>query len=275
MTIATLSDVLTPAMVKGYAVAGLVVLGWEDAVAYVEAAEEVGSPIILQAGPGFRKHMPIPVIGKMLRHLAEQSTVPIVIHIDHAYSIEECQEAADCGFSSLMFDGSMHPINKNIELTCKVVELAKRYNISVEGEVGTVGYTNGAESTMTDPNEASKFQRETLVDALAISIGNIHLQSHNSAKINYKLLSQIEKLTSIPLVLHGGSGIIASERIYLAKRTKVKKINVGTELRMSFGKAIRNYLTKNEAEFDKLKILSNAFLPVKEDTINLLRKFSA
>ena len=91
MTAATLRDVLAPAVAQGHAIAGLVVLGWEDAVAYTQAAEETGIPVILQAGPGCRKHTPVPVLGKMLRHLSDQASVPVVCHIDHATTVDECR----------------------------------------------------------------------------------------------------------------------------------------------------------------------------------------
>ena len=105
MTIATLSEVLEPAKKNNYAVAGLVVLGWEDVRSYVEVAEELQVPVIIQAGPGCRQHTPIPILGKMFRYLAEQSTSPVVCHIDHGYSEEECQMGIDNGFTSVMFDG--------------------------------------------------------------------------------------------------------------------------------------------------------------------------
>ena len=101
MTIATLSEVLEPAKKNNYAVAGLVVLGWEDARCYAEVADELGLPVILQAGPGCRKNTPIPILGKMFRYLAEQSSSPVVCHIDHGYSLEECQMGIDNGFTSL------------------------------------------------------------------------------------------------------------------------------------------------------------------------------
>ena len=95
MTIATLKDVLAPAMAGHYALAGLVVLGWEDAKAYVDAAEEAGCAVILQVGPACRKHTPVAILGKMLRYLADQASVPVVCHIDHAHTLEECLEGID------------------------------------------------------------------------------------------------------------------------------------------------------------------------------------
>ena len=115
MTLATLSEVLQPALKNKHAVAGLVTLGWEDMRAYVAAAEAENVAIILQAGPSCREHTPLPILGKMYRHLAENASVPIVAHLDHGYTFEDCKMALDSGFTSLMFDGSRKPVNQNID----------------------------------------------------------------------------------------------------------------------------------------------------------------
>jgi fructose-bisphosphate aldolase, class II len=265
MTVATLKDVLQPALAGHYAVAGLVVLGWEDAKAYVEAAEETQLPIILQAGLGCRKHTPVPILGKMFRYLAEQATVPVVCHIDHARSFEECQQGIEHGFSSVMIDGSMLPLNENIALTQRVVSLSKPLGISVEGEVGVVGYSGGAASAHTSPQEAATFERETGIDALAISIGNLHLQTEMQAEIDLKSLRAIETATTVPLVLHGGSGIPSAMRRQLATDSKVKKFNIGTELRMAFGTALRSILANQLEEFDRINLL-RATIPLSRET---------
>ena len=114
MPLVTLADVLQPALKNGYAVGGLVTLGWEDMRAYVAAAEAENCPVILQAGPGCREHTPLPILGKMFRHLAEGASVPVVAHLDHGYTFEDCKIALDSGFTSLMFDGSRKPLNENI-----------------------------------------------------------------------------------------------------------------------------------------------------------------
>ena len=171
MSLATLSDVLQPARAGGYAVAGLVTLGWEDMRAYVAAAEAEHVPVILQAGPSCREHTPLPVLGRMFRHLAEGASVPVVAHLDHGYTPEECHMAIDSGFTSIMFDGSRKPLQQNIDETAQIAEMAHRAGVSCEGEIGFVGYSGGERSAGTNPAEAAEFAHQTGVDAMAISVG--------------------------------------------------------------------------------------------------------
>jgi fructose-bisphosphate aldolase class II len=171
MTLVNLAQVLQPALVKGYAVGGLVTLGWEDMCAYVAAAEAENCPVILQAGPSCRAHTPLPVLGKMFRNLAETASIPVVAHLDHGYTFEDCKIALDSGFTSLMFDGSRKPLQQNIDETAAIAEMAHAAGISCEGEIGFVGYSGGEASNGTDPAEAAKFSRDSGVDAMAISVG--------------------------------------------------------------------------------------------------------
>ena len=221
MTIATLAEVLQPARTKGYAVAGLVTLGWEDMCAFVEAAEAEGCPVILQAGPSCRAHTPLPILGQMFRHLADQATVPVVAHLDHGYSFDDCQKAIDAGFTSVMFDGSRKPLGQNIDETAAIAELAHRAGVSCEGEIGFVGYANGEQSAGTDPDEAAQFARATNVDAMAISVGNVHLQQTEGAVLDLARIRAIEAVTNVPLVIHGGSGVPLEQRRELAVGSNV------------------------------------------------------
>ena len=253
--IASLNEVLTAAKQTNTAVAGLVCLGWEDMRAYVHAAEIEKQSVIIQAGPSCRKHTPLSVLGPMMRYLAEQASVPVVVHLDHGANIDECRQAIASGFSSVMYDGSRLPLQDNIEATRTVVELAHRQGISVEGEIGFVGYAEGETSATTDPQEAAIFAKETGIDAMAISVGNVHLQLDSETELDERLINEIQELTDIPLVIHGGSGVPAAQRSKLAATTNICKYNIGTELRVLFGSELRNVLVEDAQMFDRIKIL--------------------
>ena len=273
MTLATLSEVLQPALKQGYAVAGLVTLGWEEMRAYVAAAEAEDVPVILQAGPSCRAHTPLPVLGAMFRNLAEAATVPVVAHLDHGYTFDECKEALDSGFTSLMFDGSRKPLAQNIEETAKIAEMAHAAGISCEGEIGFVGYSGGENSAGTDPQEAAKFARDSGVDAMAISVGNVHLQQDKEGGLDEPRIRAIEAVTEVPLVIHGGSGVPVAQRNSLARGSKICKFNIGTELRMAFGEALRQSVNKDASRFDRVQLLQDTHEPVFEATRRVLRAF--
>ena len=266
-----LRDTLQKALKHNYAVAGLVTLGWEDMMAYVEAAEQEKSPVILQAGPSCRQHTPIPILGKMFNYLADNTSVPVVAHLDHGYSEEECKIAIDSGFSSIMFDGSRKSLNENIDQTAKICEIAHSAGVSCEGEIGFVGYSGGEGSAGTDPDEASRFAMETNIDAMAISVGNIHLQENKEGGLDEDRIRKIEAVTHIPLVIHGGSGVPVEQRTFLSQNSKICKFNIGTELRSSFGEALRVSVNKDLSRFDRIQILRDTHRPLVDKTRAVLK----
>lgn len=275
MPLVTLADVLQPALKNGHAVAGLVTLGWEDMRAFVHAAEAEDCPVILQAGPSCRAHTPLPVLGKMFRHLAEHASVPVVAHLDHGYTFDECKEALDAGFTSLMYDGSRKPFAQNVEETARIAELAHSAGISCEGEIGFVGYDGGEQSNGTDPTEAAAFAQQTGIDAMAISVGNVHLQQDQSGGLDEARIAKIDAATSLPLVIHGGSGVPHAQRRRLARTTAICKFNIGTELRMAFGKSLRHALADQPERFDRVEILREVEPPLIEATRAVLRTLKA
>ena len=268
--IATLAQVLGPAMARGGAVPGLVVLGWEDALAFTRAGAAEGLPVILQAGPACRRHTPLAVLGAMFRHLAAEAPVPVVAHLDHSTDAAECARAIDAGFSSVMFDGSRLPLDDNIRQTAEVVRMAHARGVSVEGEVGFVGYAAGEASARTDPDEARRFAALTGVDAMAVSVGNVHLQESPAAVIDVDTLRAIEAVTTLPLVLHGASGIPHDVRCRLARGSRVCKLNIGTELRQVFGRSLRDGLARHPGRYDRIAILSEVIDPLTAATRRLL-----
>lgn len=213
---------------------------FEMVPAMIQAAEELNVPIILQTSLGTAEYIGFEPLIAAVKALAEKSSVDVALHMDHCKSVEALKKAIDCGYSSVMYDGSSLPIEENIKNTKEVVAYAHAKNVSVEGEVGSIG---GAEEGVvvakdaamyTKPEDALYFANETGVDALAVSIGTTHGQYKSKAKINYKLLSELkEKLGTTGLVLHGGTGV-SDEDMRRCVREGMKKINVGTELNKSY-----------------------------------------
>ncbi len=267
MTLATLRDVLGGPR----AVAGLVVLGWEDARAFVDAAEAEGRPLILQAGPGARAYTPLPVLGAMFRHLAEAASVPVVCHLDHGEGFETCLRAVQAGFTSVMYDGSALPLAENIAVTQCVVEMARQAGVSVEAELGVVGYAGGKPSQATDPAEAAALAA-TGIDALAVSVGNVHLMTDSVAAIDIGALQAIgAAVPGLPLVLHGGSGIAPADRARIVRESAVRKFNIGTELRQVWGASLRAAVGRDPARFDRIAILSETLGPLTTAARGVIR----
>ena len=268
MTAVNLKKILNDANKNNYSVAGLVVLSWDDALAFTQAADETGIPIILQAGPSCRDHTPISILGKMFRYLASQTKTNICCHIDHGYTLDECYEGIDSGFTSVMFDGSKLSLKQNIKVSKKIASRAHKHNISVEGEIGFVGYDNGKISEGTNIEEAITFANNSNIDAMAISVGNTHLQTSKKANIDFHKIKLIQNNVKIPLVLHGSSGIPLRQRKILARKTNVAKLNIGTEIRMAFGDSLRKNLNKNKQIYDRLRILN----PTIKDLVKVTKK---
>ncbi len=253
----SLKDILPPALARRYGIASFNVFGWEDASAVIDAAESLGAPVILAANLDLAKFMPVEVIASMFRTLANRAKVPVCAHLDHTYELEDVLRGIDAGFSSVMFDGSQLPLDENIAGTRQVVEYARRYGVSVEAEVGSVPYSSGRDyirSEKTNVAEAIRLTEETGVDALAVSVGNVHRLTEPGVTIDYELLTKIEAAVPIPLVIHGTSGI-REEDLRCLSQTRVCKFNIGTCLRQAFGRGLREQLAADAALFDRLTLM--------------------
>jgi len=161
-----------------------------------------------------------------------------------------------------MYDGSRKPLTQNIDETARVAELAHAAGISCEGEIGFVGYAGGEASAGTDPDEAAQFAGETRVDAMAISVGNVHLQQDRQGGLDEARIRAIQGRTTVPLVIHGGSGVPVAQRTRLATTTSICKFNIGTELRMAFGAALRAAINADPDRFDRVRILRDTHDPM-------------
>jgi len=255
--ISNLKDILILAQDEGYAVACFNVFGYEDARAVVDAAEARNASVILSINLDMRQFMPMEQIIGMLRPMAENAQVPVFLHLAHTYEIATVKEAVDTGFNSVMFDGSQLPISENIAAIRDIVSYAHPKGVSVEAEVGSVPYSSGRDhikSTITEVSEALAMEEQGQPDALAISIGNVHRLESGSVAIDLVRYNELEKALSLPLVIHGTSGLEDKDIQMLALR-QVAKFNVGTILRKSFGNSLRTTLESDPDFFDRITIM--------------------
>ena len=258
-------------------IAAFNVFGYEDSLAVIEAAEDLNVPVVLMANKVAVAHMPIPVIASLLTKMAELSHVPVCVHLDHSENIEDIICAIENGFTSVMFDGSQLPFEKNARLTRSVVEIAHPSNVSVEAEIGSVGYTDPSiftKNVYTEPEEALQFYNETNADAVAVSVGTIHRQTVQNAVIQYERLDSIRKAVHVPLVIHGSSSVKDDDLTLLAHHG-VKKINLGTCLRMVFGNTLRKTIEDDPKIFDRIEMFKKCIPAVKEEAKNKITLLNA
>jgi len=266
----TLKPLVDEAAEQPYAIPAFNVFGYEDAIAVIRAAEAMQSPVILAANTPAIRHMPLPYLAPLLLQAARAATVPVCVHLDHGQELATIQEAIGHGFSSVMFDGSQLPLEENIAVTKEVVRLARKHGVSVEAEVGSVGYSDPSlklKHELSDPAEVEHFVQETGVDAVAVSIGTVHRMEEQTATLRFDLLAEIEQRVLTPLVIHGSTGVPNGDLRRLA-RTRVAKINIGTALRMAFGKSLREQILADPHVFDRVVLFRQAMEAVKQATID-------
>ena len=231
MALVTMKKLLDRAQQKGIAVGAFSVGNMEMVMGAVKAAEELNTPIILQIAEVRLKNSPLELMGPMMLAAAKNSSVDIAVHLDHGLKFETVEKALELGFTSVMFDGSLLPLEENIESVKKVVALAKEKGATVEAELGVVGGNEGEgkkhEILCTRPDDAVVFCRETGVDALAVAIGNAHGNYPVSPELRFDVLEQIHNSVPTPLVLHGGTGI-SEEQFRHSVKLGIRKINIAT-----------------------------------------------
>lgn len=201
--------------------------------AVISAAEELRSPVIIGTAEVLLPYGELKLIAPAMIAAAKRASVPVVVHYDHGLTFERCMEALNLGFSSVMFDGSASPYEKNIADTAEVVKIAHAFGATVEGEIGHVGSAdtcdNEALDMYTRVDEAEAYMNATGVDALAVSIGTAHGAYKSKPKLDFDRLSDIHNALSVPLVLHGGSGLSDSD-FKNAISCGISKVNIFTDL---------------------------------------------
>ena len=279
----TLKNVLNKANKGNYAVGAFNINNMEVCQAIINAAVAQKAPIILQTSEGAISYAGIDYLRCLAENAAKQK-VPVVLHLDHGRDLELIKNCIKLGWTGIMYDGSHLPLEENIKNTKKIVQMAHKKRISVEGELGTIG---GAEEKIvarniiyTDPDAAAEFVEKTGVDALAIAVGTSHgaYKFEGAARLDLHLLKTIKEKLQMPLVLHGASGVpawlvtqaarygaqlgkpegVPEEQISKAVAYGINKINTDTDLRLAFDAAVRKFLAEKPEDFDPRHILSPA-----------------
>lgn len=252
-----LSELLPAAREGGYAVPGFCVWNAETMAAVLAAAQSERAPVILMCGPSEFSLLPPKLLADLARRAAREVDIPVALHLDHGDHLDRCRECLEAGFPSVMIDASARPFAENVALSRQVVEWARPFGATVEGEIGILRRAEGAtpegeqvpfsfpSSGLTDPAEAAAFVEQTGVDALAVAIGNAHGLYSGLPRFDFERLERIAARVPVPLVLHGGSGTPEAD-LQRAIRTGICKVNVASELVRAFRETLLRAWTSPE-----------------------------
>ena len=259
MPLVTSTEILAHAEAECYGVGAFNAINMESAQAIFEAAEIERAPFILQVTQTTLGYTEPEELVALIKALAEKSTVPVALHLDHGRSFEKVMQFLRLGFTSVMIDGTLQEDGKtprsyeeNVAVTKKVVEAAHAVGVPVEGEIGMLGQIGedlkGGEESLTDPDLAAKFVEETGVDILAVGVGTTHGLFKGRPIIRHDRLKEIDARVSVPLVMHGSTGV-PEEDVQLGIREGIRKINYDTGIRIGFLEAVSAEIRKIEQEW--------------------------
>ena len=295
MSLVNTKEMFKKAYKNKYAIGAFNVNNMEIIQGIMGAASELSAPVILQASAGARKYAGPIYLKKLVEAAAEENDIPIALHLDHGNSFEVCKNCIDSGFTSVMIDGSALSFEENMEVKKKVSDYAHKYNVTVEGELGSLAgieeniNVSAEKSFYTDPNQVEEFVKNTNVDSLAIAIGTSHgaykFKPGQKPELRFDILEEIErKLPDFPIVLHGASSVIPEfveeinkfggalkeaigipeNMLRKAASMAVCKINVDSDLRLAMTAKIRKSLFEKPENFDPRNYLSPAREAIKE-----------
>ncbi|MCR4817877.1 MAG: class II fructose-bisphosphate aldolase [Fretibacterium sp.] len=270
----TMAPMLVQAKQEGKGIPAFNIHALEVVPMMALTAAEKNCPVILQASVSTAKYIGFHLLTAVVREVVAALEIPVALHLDHAAKLEDISAAIDSGFSSVMFDGSMLPMEENISRTREAVAIARKASASIEAELGIVGRGEVTGSNpYTDPDDAARFVAETGVDALAVGIGTHHGQYKAKTNINLDVLKAIHEKVSIPLVLHGGTGV-RDEDVRTCIRLGMHKLNFGTELNVSWVRAAKEVFGAaelNESLRGLMTRCNNAMADTIRKKIDLVR----
>ncbi|MFE0450668.1 ketose-bisphosphate aldolase [Streptomyces sp. NPDC058914] len=264
MPLTTTGELVTRARAARTAVAAFNIITLEHIEAVIAGAERADAPVVLQVSENavrFRQGRLLP-LARAAVTAAERALVPVALHLDHVTSEPLLRQAADAGFSSVMYDASRLPYDENLASTRAAVDRAHAQGLWIEAELGEIGGKDGraprdahAPGARTDPAEAGAFVAQSGVDALAVAVGSVHAMTTRTATLDHDLLERLTATLDVPLVLHGSSGIPDTE-LRAAVAGGIAKVNIGTALNQAMTGAIREYLGDHPDAVDARTYLS-------------------
>lgn len=253
----SLKQMLLHAKQESYAVGAFNIFNHISAKAVIKAAEELGSPLILQTSVSTVRKIGVNELINMLNGLKENAAVPVIIHLDHCTDIKLARECADAGWDSVMIDASNKPLNENIAITLEAKLYAEKRNVCVEGELGIIkGIEDDIESEAeekTNYQDALKYLNSTGIDAFAPAIGTAHGLYTKKAVLNFELVRKLSTTTECPVVIHGGTGL-APEDFKRLIECGATKINISTAIKHAYFDAYKNYFELNPDDRNPLKL---------------------
>lgn len=280
MPLTTSKELLQAALEGHYAVGAFNANNMEQVQAIVEAAVEERAPVILQASQGAIRYAGLGTVAALVRTAAQEADVPVVLHLDHGTDFDQNIRCLRAGFTSLMYDGSKEPYEKNVATTSRVVHIAHVCGIPVEAELGRVLQSadrvteEEVIAAMTDPDQALEFVERTRCDSLAAAVGSVHAMRQAKAELDIERIKAIQARVAIPLVLHGASGVkeeSASEAIQYG----IAKINVATMLNQAFTRGVKKAMAEMPDNVDPRKFLAVSRDEVKEVVRHKIRLFGS
>lgn len=277
-------DLFGEALKGDYAVGAFNTSNLEVTQAIVAAAESQGAPVVVQTSEGAIEYAGAKVLANMVKTIAEESMVPVVLHLDHGKSLEVIKQCLELGYGSVMIDASTKDFEENLAVTAEVVRYAHERGVWVEAELGAILGSEGLkklgggrtpDEMLTNPGQVKEFVQETGVDCLAVSVGTVHGAFTGREYIRFELLKAIEKeVPHLPLVIHGASGVPA-EQIEKVVKGNVCKVNIDTELRLAFAAAVKPYFNRSHEKVDTREMLLPAREAVREVVESKIKMFGS
>lgn len=297
----TTKAMLKKAQKEGYAVGAFNTSDLEITKAIISAAEKTGSPVIVQTSEKALEYAGINEMYSIVAAIARMKPIPVALHLDHGSGFSAAKRCISSGWTSVMIDGSKCSFKENVKLTKKVADYAHKHSIPVEAELGVLkgveDNVQAAEGIYTNPEQAGEFVKQTGIDSLAVAIGTSHgaYKFKRNPKIDLKRLKEIRERVSVPLVLHGASGVpkeivraankygaklehtagVPDSQIRKAIGSGICKINIDTDLRLAFDMAVRKELKENPGVFDPRQILKPAMDEIEKAVAKKIKLFGS